>query len=323
MLKHLIFIFVLIVSIGTSGYMVIEKWNILDSLYMTIITLTTTGFSEVHPLSEMGRLFTVLILLAGVGLLTYIATSITKIFMEGEYKKTMWRKKMDKKIKKLKHHTIICGFGRMGRSVCEEFQRKGKPFIVVESDESFEEKLQESNFTYIIGDASNENTLKKAGIEEAKSLISVVSSDAENVYTVLTARQLNKTIYIVSRAHDQMAHKKIIHAGANKVIRPYEIASNRIAKTILDPAANDFVDFTFGHDFEIELADIIVHAKSPLVGKTILESEIRKKEIIIVGIKKTDGNIIFAPSPRRKIEQNERIIALGPRDIIKEFNKLS
>jgi len=320
MLRPLFLLFVIIVSAGTTGYMIIEKWNFLDSLYMTVITLTTTGFREVHPLSELGRLFTVCVLLGGVGIITYIVTSIINIFMEGKYKRAYWRKKMKKRIDKMKHHTIICGFGRMGETVCDEFVKKEKPFIVVESDEEKEQELQEKKYAYIIGDASNEATLEEANIKTAKSLISVVSTDAQNVYTVLTARELNKDIYIVSRAVDVAAHKKIIHAGANKVVRPYAIASNRIAKTILDPAANDFVDFTFGHDFDVELADIFVHAKSPLVGKSILESEIRKKEIIIVGIKQTNGQIIFAPSPRRKIQLNERIIALGPKQIIKEFN---
>jgi len=320
MIRVLIALFLMIISIGTLGYMVIENWNIFDALYMTVITLTTTGFQEVHPLSMPGKLFTVLILTGGVGFLTYIITSLIRIFTEGEYKKSIWRNKMQKKVSVMKNHTIICGFGRMGQAVCEEFERRNQPFVVVENDPEVINALHEKAYTCVLGDASNEETLKKANVSSAKNLISVLTTDAQNVYTVLTARDLNRKIYIVTRALDQNAQRKIRNAGANKVICPYAITGSRIAKTILDPAADDFIDFTLGKDFEVELSDILVHNKSTLVGKTILESEIRKKGIIIVGIKQTNGEILFAPSPSRKIEEHERIVALGPREAIKDFN---
>ena len=236
--RHLrvsIIVLALLISLGIAGYMGIEGWDFLDSLYMTVITLATVGFKEVHTLSDHGKIFTMLLIVLGVSVLGYIVGSLAQIMFEGQFQRIMGRKKVEKKIEALRDHYIVCGFGRMGALICREFAAKPLPFVVVEKMHDVIEKLEADGYLFLRGDATDDETLLRAGIKQAKGLISVVASDTENVYITLTARELNPDLFILARSGAEGSDIKLKRAGASKVISPYLIGGNRMAQAILVP----------------------------------------------------------------------------------------
>ena len=199
-----------IIAFGTVGYMVIEGWNLLDSLYMTIITITTVGYREVHTLSSYGIVFTIILLIGGVGIILYVLASGARVILEGELQEVLGRRRLEKKIKELKDHYIICGYGRMGSIVCKELKDKGISFVVIEKNPV---PLDDKDILIVDGDATSDETLKRAGVERARGLVSVLPTDAENLFVVLSARELNPDLFIVARASDEGAEQKILRAG--------------------------------------------------------------------------------------------------------------
>jgi voltage-gated potassium channel len=234
----------LVVSIGTAGYMILEKWSFLDSLYMTVITLTTVGFSEVHPISEQGRILTMTILVSGLGVVGYLIGTLTQILVEGQLLRIMGRKKLERQIEKLKDHIIICGYGRVGRIICEEIYRsKPTPLVVIDSDSTVTAKIEEDGHLYLLGDATEEQCLLKAGIRSAKGLATALDSEADNVYITLTAKGLKPTLFIIARAGRIGSEKKLLQAGANHVVSPHQIGGYRMAQALLRPNVTEFIDF--------------------------------------------------------------------------------
>jgi voltage-gated potassium channel len=231
-----------IVSFGTIGYVVIEGWNFLDAFYMTVITLTTVGFGEVHQLSNAGRVFTIVLIIGGVGTVFYALSIGAKLTLEGELQEIFGRQRLEKKIRELGDHYIVCGYGRMGRIICRELKHDNVPFVVIEKkpDVLLEEQKEILLFE---GDATNDDVLKEVGIEKAKGLISVLPTDAENLYVVLSARGLNPNLQIVARAGEEGSEQKLLRAGADRVVSPYHIGGLRIAHTVLKPAVVDFIEF--------------------------------------------------------------------------------
>jgi len=231
---------VLIVSFGTAGYMGIEGWNYLDSIYMTIITMTTVGFKEIHDLSFNGKLFTIILIIGGVGTALYALSTGAKLVLEGELQEIYGRKRLEKKLKELKNHYIICGHGRMGKIISRELKGKNSSLVIIEKrTEILEEK---EDILILEGDATKDDILKKAGIEKAKCLISVLPTDAENLFVVLSARVLNPALFIVARASEEGSEQKLLRAGADRVVSPYHIGGLRIAHTVLKPAVVDFIE---------------------------------------------------------------------------------
>lgn len=224
-----------VISFGASGYSIIEGWSLLDSFYMTIITLTTVGFMEVHPLSNIGRLFTIFLILSGVGVMLYSLSVGAKVVLEGEVREILGRRKLSKKIEQLENHYIICGYGRMGRIICREMIQHSAPFVIVEKTPEVFAAIGKDLLS-LQGDSTQDAVLKEAGIERASGLISVLSTDADNLYVVLSARGLNPKLRIVARASDEGAEQKLFRAGADNVVSPYFIGGLRIAHTILKPA---------------------------------------------------------------------------------------
>ncbi|HOP40093.1 MAG TPA: NAD-binding protein [Geobacteraceae bacterium] len=312
-LKVSIIVLALLITLGIAGYMGIEGWNVLDSLYMTIITLATVGFKEVNTLSDSGKIFTMGLIVLGVSVLGYIVGSLAQIMFEGQIQRIVGRKKVEKKIEALRNHYIVCGFGRMGALICREFSAKPLPFVVVEKDTDVIEKLESDEYLYLRGDATDDDTLLKAGIKRAKGLISVIASDTENVYITLTARGLNPDLFILARSGDEGSDIKLKRAGASKVVSPYLIGGNRMAQAVLRPNVVDFIEIATGREhLELQMEEIIIPDDSGFIGETLVSSGFRKETgVMIVGIKKSNGSMVFNPESHSTIEKQDTLIVLG------------
>lgn len=319
-LKISIFVLLMLVSVGTSGFMVIESWRFLDALYMTVITLGTVGFKEIHDLSDNGKIFTMILIVVGVSVLGYIVGSLAQIMFEGQIQRIMGRKRVEKMIEALHGHYIICGFGRIGSLICKEFKANELPFVIVEKNVETMEKLNEEGYLHMRGDATLDETLLKAGIKRAKGLISVVTSDTENVYITLTARGLNPDLYILARSGEEGSDIKLKRAGANKVVSPYIIGGSRMAQSVLRPNVVDFIEIATGSEhMDLQMEEITIPDHSAFAGETLVSSGFRKEiGVIIVGIKKSHGKMVFNPHSQAKIEGGDTLIVLGePQSIAK------
>ena len=299
-------------GIGTLGYMVVEGWSLFDGLYMTVITLTTVGYGEVRPLSQPGRTFTILLIFLGVGFMFYVATAIAQAVVEGQLQDVFGRRRLEKKIRNLKDHFIICGFGRIGEIIARELSQANIPIVVVDNRSQHTPFLERSGYLHVIGNATQEEVLLAAGIEQARGLISVVSSDADNVYIVLTARSMKPDLNIVARAGETGSQQKLRRAGANVVISPYELGGQRMAQTILRPTVVDFMDVAFGEAIDLSLEEIPVGSSGDIIGQPLKESGLRQRlDLIIVAIKRLDGSMLFNPQSDTRILQGDTLIALG------------
>lgn len=306
-----VFMLGIVVSVGTTGYMVIEGWSLLDSLYMTIITLASVGFEEVHHLSDIGRVFTIVLIIVGVGTVAYALSSGARILLEGELQEVFGRRRLEKRIKQLTDHYIVCGYGRMGRIICRELQEKNIRYLVIEKEPDPLHKVEEG--LIVKGDATKDDVLKEMGIEKAKGLISVLPTDAENLYVVLSARGLNSGLRIIARAGEEGSEQKLLRAGADRVVSPYHIGGLRMAHTVLKPAVVDFIEFaTKSGNFELQMEEIEIRENSALIGRTLDECGIgRDLGIIIVAIKEASGEMKFNPTFRTAIKKGDTLIALG------------
>lgn len=318
-LKVSLLVMSLLVTAGTGGYMGIEGWSALDALYMTVITLGTVGFKEVHDLSDPGKLFTMTLIVVGVSVLGYIVGSLAQIMFEGQFQRIIGRKKVENRIRSLKNHYIICGYGRIGSLICKEFAARPLQFVVVEKDPAIVEKLSD-HYLAIQGDATKDETLLKVGIKDALGLITAVTSDSENVYITLTARGLNPDLYILARAGEEGSEIKLERAGANKVISPYTIGGNRMAQAILRPNVVDFIEIATGRGhFDLQMEEILIPGHSSFIGMNLITSGFRKETgVIIVGIKKINGRMMFNPEPQSVLDAQDTLIVLGqPNSILK------
>jgi voltage-gated potassium channel len=323
-LRHLrlsVALLVAIIASGTLGYRLIEGWQTFDALYMTVITLSTVGFKEVHNLSPDGKIFTIILIISGTSTIAYTLGRLLQFTLEGQLRRLLGRKKLENRISKLRNHYIICGFGRIGHLICREFQSRPTPFVIVEKDSHLIERLVREGFLFVEGDATDDETLQAAGIDHAKGLITAVTSDTDNVYITLTARGLNPKLFILARAGEEGSEKKLMRAGASKVISPYTIGASRMAQAILRPSVVDFIEIaTTSEHLELQIEEITVSVKSELAGKSLIDSGVRQTmNIIIVGIKQTDGQMIFNPAPDKVIEPNSVLIILGQRKAISQL----
>lgn len=312
-LKISLAVLLLLLTLGTSGYMVVEGWSVLDAIYMTVITLATIGFKEVHDLTDQGKLFTMLLIIFGVSTLGYLVSSIAQLMFEGHIQQIIGRKKVEKKIDALKGHYIICGFGRIGSMICRELAANAVQFVVVEHSTEVLERVEDDRYLWLKGDATLDETLIRAGIQYAKGLISVVTSDSENVYITLTARGLNPDLYILARSGEEGTELKLKRAGANKVVSPYAIGGMRMAQSILRPSVVDFIEIaTASEHLDLQMEEICIPHDSDFAGKTLISSGFRKETgVIIVGIKKSHGHMIFNPNPHDAIDEGDILIVLG------------
>jgi len=314
-----------VILAGTFGYSFIESWDLFESLYMTIITITTVGFREVHDLSDPGKAFTILLIFSSLGVIAYAGGSFVEFVVEGQVGKIFGRKKLEKEINQLEDHYIICGYGRIGSFICAELKERPVPFVVVDSDPNLCQKMAEEGILFVAGDATDDDALIKAGITRAKGLVTAVTSDTDNVYITLTARGLNPGLFILARAGEPASEKKLRRAGATKVISPYTIGAHRMAQAILRPSVVDFLEIaTAGKRFELQLEEIRISTTSSLVGKNLISSGIRRDwGIIIVGIKKSSGQMLFNPVPETILENGDTLITLGEKEAIIKLEKIA
>jgi voltage-gated potassium channel len=304
---------IIVIGFGTLGYMSIEGWNFWDSFYMTVITLTTVGYREVHDLSFNGQFFTVVLLIGGVGTVLYALSTGAKFVLEGEMQEIYGRKRLEKKLRDLRDHYIVCGYGRMGKIIAKELKHEKLKFAVIEKNEIILDSDEKEEFFIIQGDATKDELLKRVGIESAKCLISVLPTDAENLYVVLSARGLNPTLLIVARAGEEGSEQKLLRAGADRVVSPYHIGGLRMAHSVLKPAVVDFIEFaTKSGNIDLQIEEIIIQAGSDLVRQTLDQCGIgRELGIIIVAIKQQSGEMKFNPTFRTALEAGDTLIAVG------------
>ncbi len=326
--RKLIFLLLLLAILwatGITGYMVIEGWNFLDSLYMTVISLTTVGFTEVHELSDKGRIFTIVLLATGLGLFSYCVGILAEATIEGHFKGVLARKRMQKAIGKLNKHFIICGYGRIGRTITTAIVERGIPVVVVENNPDVISELEGRNMLCVHGDATHDETLLKAGVNRARGIVCVLHTDADNVYVTLTARTLNPGLLIVARADDSNAEKKMIQAGADRVISPYEIGAKRMALAVLQPTVTEFLDLAVhSTTFDLCIEQIEVSEGSPIDGVSLKKAAIRQKTgCTVLAVQRADGDMIVSPDPNLILASGDILVTLGTVHGLEDFKALT
>jgi len=313
----------MILAFGTIGYHAVEGMGLFESFYMTLITVSTVGFSEIKQFSQAGRVITIIVIITGIGAGTYILGQITKAFVEGELRTILGRRKLEKNIRKLKNHWIICGFGRIGKIICDELAAEGIKFVVIEQDSAKTVDLDE-RYLYLNLDATSEEALQEAGIMNAKGIVTAVYSDADNVFITLTAKGLRPDIFVLSRASEPANEGKLLRAGASRVMSPYQIGGSRMAQVLKRPTVMDFIDSTMmKSEFGLSMEEAVIGESSGLAGKTLLENNMRRDfGVIIVAIKKPSNEMIFNPVPTDKLEAGDVIVVIGKNDELKRLSKV-
>ncbi|MDW7681940.1 MAG: NAD-binding protein, partial [bacterium] len=305
---------VLVLFIGTVGYIVIEGWNFFDALYMTVITIGTVGFKEVAELSQSGKLFTIIIIIFGIGIGGYAVANLSAFIIEGFFQNFFKGKKMEKQISKLKNHIIVCGYGKTGEAIISDLKKSNKEFVMIENNEQKVSELRDLGVLVVHGDATEDEILEKAGVYHATGLITSLSNDADNVYVTLTARGQNSNIRIIARAVDESSSKKLLRTGADKVVSPYTIAGKRMAGLLLDPGIVDFLEVMVqSQELELKIEEIKLNASSSLVHKLLRESNIKAETdgATVIGIKKPDGKIVVNPSGDTRLAKDIILYVLG------------
>jgi voltage-gated potassium channel len=313
LLKTVALALLLLTAAGTAGFHFIEGWSWFDSFYMVVITLSTIGYSEVHELSHAGRVFNTALIIAGVSLVFLMIGALTQALLEFELVKFFGKRRMEREVANLKDHYIICGAGRVGNSVARELSKKPRPFVIVESDEKRAADL-DPKWPSLIGDAASEKTLREAGIERAAGLVAATTTDATNIYIVLTARSLNPKLKIIARASEPAAEKHLKTAGADSVISPYAAAGHRIAQSFLRPNVLDFLDIATAHagTLEMIIEEIRVGEGPALSNATVGSSHIHHEfGIMILAIRRAGGETRFNPEAQDPIHAGDYLIAMG------------
>jgi voltage-gated potassium channel len=314
-----------LLAAGTVGYQVVEGWGWFDALYMTAITITTVGFLEVHPMGAGGRAFTMALALGGVFTAFYAGVEFIRAVVTGELRTVLGRQRMESRLEKLSGHLVVCGFGRMGRLVAEEFSSAELPFVVVDREAKVLEGFAVPHGIPLVGDATADDVLRRAGVERARALVTAAASDADNLFITMSARLINERLFIVARAESEGADVKLRRAGASRVVSPYNIGGHRVAQAVLRPNAMDFIELATrtGH-LELQIEEVEVRPGSPLVGSSIKASPVRSElGIIIVAVKKPSAKMAFNPSPESLIEAGDVLITLGHRQQLDRLEEMA
>ncbi len=313
----------LLALVGTAGFHFIEGWPWFDGLYMVVTTFTTIGYQEIHPLSHAGRVFNLGLIVSGVSLVFLGIGSLTQALLEFELASFFGRRKMEREIGRLNDHYIICGAGRVGRSAARELARRPAPFVIIEQNETKATRYN-AEWLILVGDATQEQTLREAHIERARGLVAATTTDATNLYIVLTARGLNPELKIIARASEEDAEKHLRTAGADLVVSPYHFAGQRIAQSFLRPHVVSFLDTATTHlGMDLEIGEICVGRDSAFAGKTIENSRIRQdRGVIILAIKREQG-MRFNPAPEDRIEPGDYLIAMGEPGQLRQLEQMA
>lgn len=302
----------LLTVIGTVGLRIIEGSSWLDSLFMAVITLTTVGYSDVVELSSAGKIFIIVYLILGLGTFTYSAFRLGQWIVSIQMRSILEKRRMQKNINNLKQHFIVCGMGRMGETICQYLADRQKPFVVIDIDEERLRKSCEKNgWLFIHGDATDDAVLNSAGIGGASSLASVLPTDADNIYVVLSARMVSSDLKIIVRAGDEKAISKMEHAGATRVISPLSSGAVKIARFMLNPSIEDFLEIADSHGNELELADVQIPESSQYVNQKLMETNLREQGVMVIGIRRRDGERLMPPPGSAIIHAGDSLFVFG------------
>ena len=305
---------------GTAGYMLIEDMTFIDALYMSVITVSTVGFGEVKPLGPGGRLFTIVLIVVGVGSVVYLLTAVAELVIEGSLRDFFGRSAMNRKIHNLHEHVIVCGFGRLGRAVVEELKRHQVPMVVIESDPAREPELSASGLLYVIGSALEETVIEEAGVRTARAVVVATASDADNVYITLSAREKNPRALIHARGDSEAGLRRLRLAGADQTLSAYQWGGMRIAASILRPSVVDFLELSVpGRESEVDLEEIKVEAGSPIDGRTIAEIERANARLRVVAIKRGDEPISMIPESASRVQSGDYLVVIGEATSLKRL----
>jgi len=303
----------LVIAGGSAGFHFIEGWAWFDAFYVTLTTMTTIGSGEPHPLSHAGRIFNSFVIVFSVFAVGFTIASLSQGLLQFEFGKAFGRRRMERELAKLSGHYIICGAGRVGRTVARELRARGQRMVFIEKNPDRADWAANENIPVVLGSASSEEILKRAHIESALGLVAAVGTDAENLYIILTARGFRSDLKIIARASEEEAIPKMLRAGASQVLSPYHFVGNRIAQLLIRPNVLDFIDTAFGTDrLDVEIGEVRIGSNSPLAGKTLADAAIRERaDVIVLGLKPAEGALVFNPAPATVIRAGDTLIVIG------------
>jgi len=323
-LRYALVAIVLAVALGTLAFHLLERWSLLDSLYVSLQTLTTVGYGDVTPQTVAGRVFAIFYMATGVGLVLYMLTRAVQAIVQSEMVAAIGERRRQREMNKLRDHFIICGAGRVGSRIISAMQSERVPFVVIETDEPRVADLLEQGVHLLVKDATLEETLREAGVERARGLAACLPDDADNVYVVLTARGLNANLHIVARAVEEQAEEKLIRAGANRVVAPTIIGSHRMAQALMKPAVADFMDSIAAENLDLGFEQLEVMPGSVYSGRKLRFTNIRSElDVVIVAMRRKKGQMIFNPSGDAIIEAGDILVAIGKAESLKELSALA
>jgi voltage-gated potassium channel len=314
-----------LVFVGTAGFHYIEGWVWFDSFYMTLTTMATVGYGEIHPLSHAGRIFNSFLIVASVVAAGVTIATFSQGLLEFEFRQYFGRRRMEHELAKLSDHYIICGAGRVGRTVARELRDRGQNCVIIEKDPVRARWAEDEKIPVIVGNASSEDILAKAKIDRARGFVAAVSSDAENLYIILTARGFRSDLQIIGRASEEEATSKLLRAGATQVISPYFFVGRRIAQLFLRPNVLDFIDTAFGTErLDIEIGEVKIPEQSMLTGKKLADSMIRQQAgVIVLAVKNAEGKMAFNPPEDSVIRAGDCLIVIGGDDRLRKLEALA
>ncbi len=321
------FLLAVTILIGTVGFVLVEDYPPLDALYMTMITISTVGYGEVHDLSPSGQVMVMVLIIVGLGLVTFTVGAFATLLVEGQIKKLFGRRMMRRELDAIRDHYIVCGHGRMGQIVCEDLAAEGKPQVIITLDAVEAEQLAEAGHLVVEGDATEDEVLLRAGVTRAKALVATTSRDVDNLYITLSARELarseNPGLYILARAAEDKAARKIERAGADRVISPYRIGGSRLVQALLRPKVYDYMEVaTSSRGIELLVEEFVIPAESSLDGLAIRESDLRSEyDVIIIGVNDVSGNMAFNPGPDHVIRAGDTLILLGAKSQLQRLER--
>jgi voltage-gated potassium channel len=314
--------FTILIVGGSVGFISIERMSPLDAVYMTVITLSSVGFGEVSPLHPAGKVFVIFLILFGVSLIGFVATVLGEMVVEGQFKELVQRRKMENSIQKMRQHCIVAGYGRVGRKVAQELSRSRANFVVIEKDPSGLAQLSEEGFPHVKGDATDEEVLEHAGIARARTLVSTLPEEAQNVYLALTARHMNAQLKIIARADFEEGEKKLIRAGADHVVIPHVLGGTRMAMAALRPNVVDFMRMATGGEEGLYVEEIVVPSGSHLDGKSLLESNLKQEYgVNIIGLRQENQKLVINPGSQTIINGNDILVLIGHSDNLERLTR--
>ncbi|MCA1724287.1 MAG: potassium channel protein [Thermomicrobia bacterium] len=315
-----------VLVIGTVGFMAIERWSFIDAAYMTVITLSTIGYGEVHPLDTAGRIFDMVLIIGGVATGLYALGALAEGALEQRiFQNIVRERRMAREIERLTDHYIVCGFGRVGMSVAMELAREARQFVVIEQDPALVEACRAAGYHVVLGDATQDMILVQAGVERAKGVVTALDSDAANLYITLSCRSLRASLFIVARASAESVEPKLVRAGANRVLCPYSLTGRRLAEMVIEPEMIDVVEVIGRHShLELYLEEITACSGSALIGRPLGDATIRVETgAAIIAMKKYDGTLLANPSPQLRINAEDTMVAIGTHEQLRRFRALA